>query len=167
QRVLTYEQIQLAENLLVASERKVAIDPVHQRHESQLVELRDLVASARLELEAGERGAAPEREGLLESVPGAVELTGRAVLRRARNEPLSAAGVEPLRLNLHAVTTGCGCDRISACAAERLAELRDIDVDRSARGRRRGLPPQVVNKALARDELVRMQEENAEDESLF
>ena len=45
QRVLTHEQIQLAEGLFVAAEREVAVDPLDQRRQPQLVELRHLVAS--------------------------------------------------------------------------------------------------------------------------
>ena len=146
------------------AEREVAVDPVHQRRQPQLVELRDLVTSARLELEPGERRAAPERQRLPETLGGALELALRDELLRLRNEDLHAARIEPLRLDVAAVAAGRGRDRIGAGDAERLAQLREIDVDRLARGRRRRLPPQVVDQALARDELVRVQEQDTEDE---
>ena len=66
QRVLAHEHVQLAEHLFVPAEREVAVDPVHQRRQPQLVELRHLVASERLELESGQRRAAPERERFLQ-----------------------------------------------------------------------------------------------------
>ena len=56
QRVLAHEQVQLAENLFVPAEREVAVDPVHQRRQPQLVELRHLVAAERLEQEPARVG---------------------------------------------------------------------------------------------------------------
>jgi hypothetical protein len=50
QRMLAHEDTQFSEGLLVAAEREVAVDPVHQRRQPQLVELRHLVAPARLQL---------------------------------------------------------------------------------------------------------------------
>ena len=46
ERVLAHEQVQLAESLFVASECEIAVDPVQQRRQPQLVELRHLVTSA-------------------------------------------------------------------------------------------------------------------------
>ena len=84
------------------AEREVAVDPVHQRRQPQLVELRDLVSSARLELQPGERRAAPERQRLLETLGGTLQLTLRDKLACARDEDLHAARVEPLRLDVAA-----------------------------------------------------------------
>ena len=50
QRMLANEDAQLSKRLLVPAEREIAVDPVHQCRQPQLVELRHLVASARLEL---------------------------------------------------------------------------------------------------------------------
>ena len=50
---------------------------------------------------------------------------------------------------------------------ERLPQFRDVDVDGLSRRRGRRNPPELVDQALARHELVRVQEQNAEDESLF
>ena len=64
QRVFTDQHLQLAERVLVPPERKIAIDPIHQRRQPQLVELRHLVAPVRFEQQPGEGRAAPERECL-------------------------------------------------------------------------------------------------------
>ena len=66
QWMLTHEQVQLPENLFVTAEREVAVDPVHQRRQSQLVELRDLVSAEGLELDSGQGRAAPKRERFLQ-----------------------------------------------------------------------------------------------------
>src|SRR6266704_6545459 len=107
--------------------------------------------SARLELKPGERRAAPERKGPPETLGGALELTLRDKLLRFRDQDLHAARIEPLRLDVQPVAAGGGRDRIGAGDAERLADLREIDVDRFVRRRRRRLPPQVVDQALAGD----------------
>jgi hypothetical protein len=151
----------------VAAEREVAVDPVQQRRQPQLVELRHLVAPARLELETGQRRATPERERSAETLGCGLELTLRGTFARACNEQLHAVGIELVRRHLQAVAAGRGRDRISAGAAERLANFREVDVDRLVRSRRRRFPPQIVDQALARDELVRIQEQNAEDEPLL
>ena len=64
--MLFYEHLELAEDALVATQGEIAVDPVHQHGQSQLVELRNLVAAEGLELKPGERGAAPERKRLLQ-----------------------------------------------------------------------------------------------------
>ena len=64
QRVFTDQHLQLAERVLVPPERKIAIDPIHQRRQPQLVKLRHLVAPVRFEQQPGEGRAAPERERL-------------------------------------------------------------------------------------------------------
>src|SRR5436309_2048868 len=61
QRVFTDEHLQLAQHLIVPPERKIAVDPIHQRRQPQLVELCHLLTPVRLEQESGESGAAPER----------------------------------------------------------------------------------------------------------
>jgi len=64
ERMLLYEHLELAENKLVATLGEIAVDPVHEHGQSQLVELRHLVSPERLENQTGERGAAPEGERL-------------------------------------------------------------------------------------------------------
>jgi hypothetical protein len=158
QRVLGHEDAQLSESLLVPTEGEVAVDPVHQRRQPQLVERCHLVTSARFELQPGESRAAPEGQRLSEALGGRLELAVRDKLLRLPDKNLHAARVEALRLDMQPVSAGCRCDRIGARNAERLAQLRHVDVDRFARGRRRCLPPQVVDQALAGDELVRVQQ---------
>ena len=47
--VFADEHVQLAEHLLMAAEREVAVDPVHQRRQPELVELEDLFTAVRFE----------------------------------------------------------------------------------------------------------------------
>jgi hypothetical protein len=66
QRVFANEERQLAEHVLVTTLGEIAIDPVHEHGQPQLVELHHFVPSERLESEPGECGTAPERERLLQ-----------------------------------------------------------------------------------------------------
>ena len=88
------------------------------------------------------------------------------MVARVRDEDFHSARVEPLRVDMQPVSAGGGRDRIAG-ATEGLAELRDIDIDRFAGRWRRRLAPQIVDQALARHELVRVQEQDAEDEALL
>ena len=73
-----------------------------------------------------------------------------------------AAGVDP-----DAVAAVCGRDRVVTVPGQRLPQLGDVDVDGLLGRRRRRLAPELVDQALARDELVRMQEQDRQDEPLF
>ena len=66
ERMLANEHLQLAEHLPVTTLGEIAIDPVHEHGQSQLVELHHLVTSERLQSEPGQCGAAPERERLVQ-----------------------------------------------------------------------------------------------------
>ena len=75
--------------------------------------------------------------------------------------------VELVGADPESVATVCRRDRVAAVPGQHLAQLGDVDVDRlSGRGRRR-LAPELVDQALARDELVRMQEQDRQDEPLL
>src|SRR5438034_7569243 len=50
---------------------------------------------------------------------------------------------------------------------EQLPELRDVDLERLCRGRRRPLAPEPVDQALARERLVRMQQEERQERPLL
>src|ERR671934_27235 len=60
-----------------------------------------------------------------------------------------------------------GRDRVMTVASQGLAKLGDVNVDRLPRRRRRRLTPELVDQPLARDELVRMQEQGRQDEPLL
>src|SRR5215472_11964497 len=116
--MLAHEHVQLPENLLVAPEGEITVNPVHQRGKPQLVQLRYLVPSERLKLEAREGRAAPERERVSQTVGGAIELALRNALARTRNEPVHARGVELLGAELEPVASLRGRDRVGAVARQ-------------------------------------------------
>ena len=62
QRVPGDERLQLADELGVAAEREVGLDPLFERRELQLVQARDLRLCERLVGEVGQGGTPPEGE---------------------------------------------------------------------------------------------------------
>jgi hypothetical protein len=66
--MLADEHQQLTEDLLVTSQREIAVDPVHERGDPQFVQLRYLVAADRFEGQSGQRGAAPDCKRLLQQL---------------------------------------------------------------------------------------------------
>src|SRR5262249_45439782 len=104
----------------------------------------------------GEGRAAPEREGFAQEFGSGAELAGRRALARAHEELPHLGDVELVGADAYPVPPVRGRDRVVTVPTERLAQLGDVDVDRFlCRGRRR-LAPELVDQALARDELVRM-----------
>jgi hypothetical protein len=165
--VFADQHVQLAEHLLVPSEREIAVDPVHQRRQPQLVELRHLVAPVRLEQQSGEGRAAPERNGFAQELGSRLELAHGCALTRGRKKLLHVREVEFVGIDTKAVAAVRGRNRVETVTGQCLPQLRDVDVDRLSRGGRRRLTPELVDQALARDELVRMQKQDPQDKPLL
>ena len=70
QRLGSDERLELRDELGVAAERKIGLDPLLERDRAELLEPRDLGLGERLVEEVGERRAAPERERLAERTLG-------------------------------------------------------------------------------------------------
>ena len=66
ERVRLDDRLELGDELRVAAEREVGLDPLLEHDGAQLLETGDLGLCERLVREVGERGAAPERERLAE-----------------------------------------------------------------------------------------------------
>src|SRR6476659_399538 len=145
----------------MATERKVAVDPVHQRRQPELVELGDLFTAVRFEQQTREGRSAPEAERL------AQELGSRFELARGGEQLPQARNVQLIVLDPEAVAAVRRRDRVVTVASKRLAQLGYVDVDGLLRRRRRRGAPELVDQALAGDELVRVQEQNRQDEPLL
>ena len=73
------ERLELGDELCVAAEREIGLDPLLQRDRAQLLEPGDLRLRERLVEEVGERGATPERERLAQrALGGSRDLRPRA-----------------------------------------------------------------------------------------
>ena len=74
QRMPSDERLQLADQLSVAAEREVGLDPLFERRQLQLVQARDLRLCERLVGEVGQGGAPPEGERPAQLLGGLLRL---------------------------------------------------------------------------------------------
>ena len=105
--------------------------------------------------ELGQRRSSPERERLPQH-----RVRGRRVCDpRSAEELLEAEQVERPDVGTELVCGGDGPDDV---AAERPAQLRDVGLE-NLRGRgRRPAVPELLDQAIARDRLVRPEEQDRE-----
>ena len=100
-RVLHHERVQLVDQVGVASERQIRVDPILERSQALLLELGPGGGAERRSVELGQRRAAPERERLVQCVGGSSRLGRVARLCAERRERLQ---VERARLERRART---------------------------------------------------------------
>ena len=113
---------------------------------AELLEARDLTLRPWLVPELGEREASPQCERLLRSTFGHQRLeAGRVEL----------VGLEPERIPRWT--------RGDPVLTQLLSQLRDVDLQGSLRGLRRPVAPERVDQPLARQDLVRVQQEDGEE----
>jgi hypothetical protein len=96
QRVLADERVELADDVAVAAELEVGVDPLLERNKAQLLQPVRVRLRPCVEGELGERRAAPEAERLAERAPLGLGV-GRT---RLAQQPLEAHGVDPLALDV-------------------------------------------------------------------
>ena len=141
----------------MAAEREVAVDPVHQRRQPELIELEDLFTAVRFEQQTREGRSAPEPEPLAQQLGSRLELARGFALARGGEQLPQTRDVQLVVVDPEAVAAVRSRDRVVTVPSQRLAQLGDVDVDRLLRGRRRRRPPELVDQALAGDEFVRVQ----------
>ena len=159
QRLPRDERRELADERSVASKRKVGLDPLLEHNEAALLEARDLGAGEVVVGEVGQRGPAPQRERLAQLLCRFPGLYVACLLDQL---------LEPLHIEL----AGGDLQDVAArprehhLVPERLAQLRDVALQRLAGGLRAIIAPEVVNQPIARDELVRPQRKDREQLAL-
>ena len=143
----------------MAAQREVGVDALLDDDGSQLLEARDLRLRERLVDEVRERRSAPERERLAQYNLGRGCLAGpersAPFLRQARE----AVHVHVLWIELEDVAWRAGGDD----GAERLTELRDIDLD-CMRGRLGWIArPERLDEPVDGDDTCRLEREDGEE----
>ena len=137
QRVARDERLELAEDLAMAARRQVAVDRALGRGQVQLLEAADLARRERLLRDVGERRPAPQRERLARQVVG--------------DERREAQRVDVAVAEAQLVPAPAGDDlRAVAAGRQRLAKLRDVELDHLGRRGRRILAPQRLDEPIAR-----------------
>ena len=160
QWVLGGERLELADELGVLARCEIGVDPLLQRAEAQLLELRRVRLRERLVGEVGQRRPAPQRERLAQ--PGG--RGGGIGVGRLRDQRLKASQVELGRLDVERVAGRAGHQ---PAVAELLAHARDVDLDALRHRGGRRVTPHLVHEALGRHDVVGVQEQHRQHGALL
>ena len=158
--MLRRELPQLADQRDVAPGGQVGLHAQLERLEALLLQPRDLRLREGLELQVGQRRAAPQRQRLAQQ--------RRRLLRPPRSQralPRLDVARETLRVELartHAQPVARRRGLHDPRVAERLAQARHVHLHRLGRARRRVLAPQRERQPLRAHRLVGMQQQNGE-----
>ena len=161
ERLLADERLELADERSVTAEGELGLDPPFEPDQPQLVEPADRRARKRLVREVGERRPAPESECVAKTLRRHRGLVRLGLVEQARE----AVEVELVRPGPEHVA---GRPRLEPFrrAAESLPELRDAHLQRGHARGRRAFRPELVEQPVARDDLVRVQEQEREQRPL-
>ena len=143
----------------MAPEREVGLDPLLERHGAQLLEPSDLGLRERLVEEVGERRPAPERERLAERALGGSGIPALERRPSVLREAGEAVEVDALGCELELVARRARRDH----GPERLAELRDVDLDRVRGGLGRVAGPERLDEPVDGDDAARFEREHGEE----
>jgi hypothetical protein len=159
QPMRAHESLELADELGVATERRVRADAVLERADAQLVEPHGLRLRERLVGEVRECRAAPHAERVAEL------LRGRRGRHRIglRHQPLEARRVDLVALDAQQVAGGLGDE---PAVSEHSAHPGDRHLEGLGEGGRRLVAPELVREAIGRHHPVGVQQENREQRAL-
>ena len=156
--MLPDERLELADELVLAAEAQLGLDPVLESGEPELLEPRDLALREGVVTKVGQRGAPPQGQGLDEQLRRLA--VGLPAERRGPfvDEPLEPVCIELIRLHAQPVGAALGLQAVG----DELSDLRDVNLERVGSRRGRLVAPQVVDQLFGRDRLVPVQEEETE-----
>ena len=115
--MLANEHLDLTDQLSEATEREIGVEPLLERHQSELIESESLRLSERLVGEIGERRPAPEVESFAQALCRELGLCASRLL----DESLEAKEVELVRTDADHIAGLLRDDRV--VRSERLAKL--------------------------------------------
>ena len=160
ERLLGDEHLELAHDVGVVAGGEIGVKPPLDRDEPQLLQPGERALGERLVGEVGQRRPSPQRERLAQRL-GREPRVGVSGLGQQRLEPCE---IDLGRVGLQHVP---GLARDDPVLAELAAQAGDVHMDALGdRGRWR-LAPQVVDQALGRDDLARVQQEQREQRALL
>ena len=165
------ELLELADERLVAAELEVGADPILQRTGAQVLQPRDVRLRELLVTQVGERGAAPERERLVEPPRRERVIAGRERLASAFDGSLEALCIQLTGRDAQLVAGGAREQQATllACRELRLenpAQPRDGNLKRLGGGLGAIVAPQLGEQPLAWYHLVGVQEKQREQRPL-
>ncbi len=135
--MLPDEPFELADQDRVATALEVGVDPILEHRDMEFLEPRDLCLGEGLVHEVGEWLPAPEGKSL-----GGL--------------PRGDEGLEAIEVKLARIDAGlvAGSDGEDSLAPERLAELRDVDLECLLRRFGRPLSPEGIDQAIGGDDPI-------------
>ena len=145
-----HQRLQLAQQLAVAAQFEVELDPLDRRGEARLLEPRALAIKQLVHAHSLERRSTPHTERLLDCRPRGLESTGRACLLRPVERRLPAVNIARAGTQLQDVAARPPDQPVCVAARlrERLAQPRDVHLQAATRPRRKVLAPQLIDQPL-------------------
>ena len=139
-----------------------------ERCQSELLETGDLRLREGLEGEVCECGSPPKSEGIPKRQRSAFRLTARELPPAALQQPSKRACIEPFRRNAQHVARGLREQELFAgSVGKESLQPREIDVQDRVDRLWCSISPEPLDESLARDRLIRMDDEEAEERALF
>ena len=162
QRMLDQQLLELPDELGVATQREVRLDPLLEGGDAELFEALDRRPRERLVRQVGERGAAPEAERL----PQELRRLFRVIcVERLRGQPLEHDQVELLRHEADRVARRARLDWRGG--SERLPQVRDLALHLLESRHRSGTRVEIIGEPVYRDDSVRIQKQERERRPLL
>jgi hypothetical protein len=143
----------------VAAELEVGVDPLLDRRGPLLLELYAFRAGDRV-VEVGEGRASPQAQSLPQLLGGAFGVE----TARVGDELLEPLEVEAGGLDAGEVARRLRDDRLPA---DGLPELGDVNLERRRGGVGRRSVPELVDQPVARDDAIRVQQEERKERALL
>ena len=171
QRMLLDELMKLRDKVRVAAEIEIRGDPVLEHGDAEIFEPPDLGLRKRFVAEVGERRPTPQRESSLESVGGASRVTGGQRFPAGGGHVLEALEVELAAVSRSAypgarVTSKRLGSPVAGPARAFAAGATPLPAGRLWR-RKPLFAPQRCDQAVARDHLVRVQQQQSQQRPLL
>ena len=154
------ELLELSDELRMAAECEIGVDPVLGRREAELLETGDLVLRERLVGHVRERRPSPERE----SISQRRRRVRRRLFARVRHQLFEPVEIDVLGRDVEHVSRRL---RRDDAVAEHLAQPRHVHLQRLRRRRGSSSVPELVDQHVSGDDFPRTQHEQREERSLL
>ena len=159
ERVLCNERLELADQLVVAGQREVGVDPQLDRGHPDFLEPGNGGLGEALVDEVRERRTSPQRQRVAQPLRRVGREPAGEHAPALVDQPLEALEVELVRSDADQVA---GRPRLQHVLRKRLAEPRDVDAQSRGRVVGRALAPELVDQPVGWDDLVGVEEQHGE-----
>jgi hypothetical protein len=169
QRMVGHQALELADHLRMPSEAQLGLDSVLARREPKLLQASDLGLDRPLIGEIRQRRTPPDVEGRLELVGRLLEIAGVRRGPSAVDGLLETAQVELPVFDLKLIARRAGHQNAPGApptlGLEQVAQRGDVHLQGFLRGLGRCVTPQGLDQPVAGDGLVRVDEQDPEEQT--